>query len=145
MQIFSKRLLSTLRRTVEEPDKIVALKSFDDSIEANIAKTKLDAYGIPCFLTEENLANLYPIRSPRFSVRLHVFEKDKMRAEDVLNERVMLTDEETTRCPQCRSTNIESGYSQKPSSLLLSILSSLFFVLFPPKRVNYCRDCEYEF
>lgn len=130
---------------MEESDKIVVLKNFADSIEANIAKTKLDAYGVPCFLTEENLANLYPIRNPRFSVRLHVFEKDKTRAQEVLNEIATLPDEDPIRCPRCRSVNIETGYSRKPASVILSLFFSLFMVLFPPKTVSHCRDCGREF
>lgn len=66
-------------------DKIIILASFDTVVEANLAKTKLDAYGIPCFLTEENFTNLYPIRNAIFpGVRLHVFENDRQRAEEVL-------------------------------------------------------------
>lgn len=68
-------------------DKIIILASYDTVVEANLAKTKLDAYGIPCFLTEENFTNLYPIRNAIFpGVRLHVFENDKERAEEVLKE-----------------------------------------------------------
>jgi hypothetical protein len=130
---------------MEEQDNIIVLKTFGSTIEANIAKTKLDAYGIPCFLTEENLANLYPIQNPRFSVRLHIFEIDKVRAQEVLNEVVQLPDEEPIQCPCCRSVNIETGYSRKPVSVILSLFFSLFFVLFPPKTISRCRDCNREF
>lgn len=130
---------------MEKPDNIVVLKTFGSSIEANLAKTKLDAYGIPCFLTEENLANLYPIQNPRFSMRLHIFEKDIARAQEVLSDVVKLPDEDPIRCPRCKSMNIETGYSRKPASVALSLLFSLFFVLFPPKTVSRCRDCDQEF
>lgn len=71
----------------DEEEKIIQYRSFDTAIEANLAKTKLDAYGIPCFLTEENFTNLYPIRNDIFpGVRLHLFEKDKERADEVLRE-----------------------------------------------------------
>lgn len=71
----------------DEEEKIILYRSFDTAIEANLAKTKLDAYGIPCFLTEENFTNLYPIRNEIFpGVRLHLFEKDKERADEVLRE-----------------------------------------------------------
>ena len=71
----------------DEEEKIILYRSFDTAIEANLAKTKLDAYGIPCFLTEENFTNLYPIRNDIFpGVRLHLFEKDKERADEVLRE-----------------------------------------------------------
>ena len=66
-------------------DKIIVLAAFDTTVQANLAKTKLDAYGIPCFLTDEHFVNLYPIRNDIFpGVRLYVFEKDKTRAEEIL-------------------------------------------------------------
>lgn len=130
---------------MKDQDNIIVLKSYGSAIEANLAKTKLDAYGIPCFLTEENLANLYPIQSPRFSVRLHLFEKDLARAQEILNEQVQLPDAEPTRCPRCRSLNVETGYSRKPATVGLSLFFSLFFVLFPPKKAFHCLDCETEF
>jgi len=72
---------------MEEQDKIIIYRSFDTVIEANLAKTKLDAYGVPCFLTEENFTNLYPLRNDIFpGVRLHLFERDKKRADEVLRE-----------------------------------------------------------
>ncbi len=72
---------------MEETEKIIIYSSFDNAIEANIAKTKLDAYGIPCFLTEENFTNLYPIRNDIFpGVRLHIFEKDFDQTKEVLDD-----------------------------------------------------------
>ena len=68
-------------------DKIIIYAAYDTPIQANLAKTKLDAYGIPCFLTEENFTGLYPIRNELFSgVRLHIFEKDSDRAREILTE-----------------------------------------------------------
>ena len=72
---------------MEEEEKIIIYKAYDTVILANLAKTKLDAYGIPCFLTEENFTNLYPLRNDIFpGVRLHIFEKDKDQADEVLRE-----------------------------------------------------------
>ncbi len=71
----------------EAADKIIVYEAYDTVMLANLAKTKLDAYGIPCFLTEENFTGLYPIRNDIFpGVRLHVFEKDKDRVREVLDE-----------------------------------------------------------
>lgn len=67
--------------------KVVVYGAFQSVIEANLAKTKLDAYGIPCFLTNEHLASLYPLTY--FSagqVRLHVFEDDLPRVQEILQE-----------------------------------------------------------
>lgn len=77
---------------MEDTDKIVVFKRFENPIEASIIKAKLDAHGIPCFLTDENLANLYPL--PNFTglhVRLHLFEKDVSLAEEILSENNFMT------------------------------------------------------
>ena len=71
----------------KDNDKIVVLKQFESAIAANIAKTKLDAYGIPCFLTDENLAGLYPLPNmTSMQARIHVFENDIERANEILKE-----------------------------------------------------------
>lgn len=70
-----------------ENDKIIVLMQFESAIDANIAKTKLDAYGIPCFLTDENLASLYPLPNmTSMQARIHVFENDREQALEILNE-----------------------------------------------------------
>ena len=72
---------------MEEQDEIIVFKRFESAIDANIVKTKLDANGIPCFLTEENLANLYPLQNfLAMGVRLHLFSKDVEWAKSVLND-----------------------------------------------------------
>ena len=70
-----------------QPDKIVVHSVYETAIQANLAKTKLDAYGIPCFLGNENLANLYPLSYfPAGQVRLYVFENDLNRVNEILSE-----------------------------------------------------------
>jgi hypothetical protein len=130
-------------------DEIIVFKKFDTSIDANIAKTKLDAYGIPCFLTEENMANLYPGASSlmNFNVRLHLFAHDVDRARHIMEENhLVLDDESITRCPKCRSGKVERDFPKKLSLTLTSTLNLLFFgVFFPHKKVFRCLECEYEF
>lgn len=129
----------------EKQERIIVYRGFQNSMDGNLAKAKLDAYGIPCFLTEENLANLYPIQNPRFSVRLHIFEKDYEQAHEVLSETVPLEDDQLTRCPRCRSTHVEMEYTQKLSSRFISILVTFFLAVFPLRKVYRCQDCHYEF
>jgi hypothetical protein len=70
---------------MDKPDKIVVFAVYDSVIDANIIKTKLDAYGIPCFLTGENISNLYPLPANGFSgTRLHVFEQDVKQIKELL-------------------------------------------------------------
>ena len=68
-------------------EKIIVFRAYDTVVEANLAKTKLDAFGVPCFLTDEHLTNLYPIRNDIFpGVRLYIFEKDIALANEILTE-----------------------------------------------------------
>ncbi len=56
---------------MNQEDKIIVFDSYDTVMAANLVKTKLDAYGIPCFLSDENFVGLYPIRNELFpGVRL---------------------------------------------------------------------------
>lgn len=75
-----------IQKGMDTPDRIVVYATYENSLEASLAKSKLDAYGIPCFLTDEHMAGLYPIHNTRLSVRLHLFEKDREQAQAVLTE-----------------------------------------------------------
>lgn len=132
-----------------ERDEIVVFKKFETTIEANIVKSKLHAYGIPCFLTEENMTNLYPGASSlmNFNVRLHLFSDDVPRAQQVLDESELDPDEEyTVRCPKCNSKSVERDFPRKMSTTFASALNVMFFgVFFPEKKIYRCMECDTEF
>ena len=133
---------------MEGIDNIVVFREFESPIAANISKTKLDAYGIPCFLTEENLANLYPGNQfINFRVRLHLFEKDSERAEEILVEQNLYKDDESTaHCPVCRSSRLERDFPSRFYDKALSTLGVLFFGIFiPQKKIYRCLECQQEF
>jgi Putative prokaryotic signal transducing protein len=68
-------------------DKIIVYSTYETAIKANLAKTKLDAYGIPCFLSDEHLAGVLPLNYFLMGqVRLHIFEMDADRVREVLEE-----------------------------------------------------------
>lgn len=129
---------------MKERDDIIVYKVFDTAIEANIAKTKLDAYGIPCFLTEENLSNLYPGQPfLAFKVRLHLFAADRQKAKEILEEVTLsVSQDNALQCPNCGSTSITRNFPKQESESL----KVLFFgVLFPHRKVNLCQECDNEF
>ncbi|HEX6889998.1 MAG TPA: DUF2007 domain-containing protein [Chryseolinea sp.] len=134
---------------MQDRDDIVVLQRFDNVIEANIAKSKLDAYGVPCFLTEENMASLYPGASNMMNsnVRLHIFLHDAERARQVMGENALTIEDDTVvRCPKCRSKNIERDFPKKLTESFLASFQYLFFgIFFPGKKVYRCTDCETEF
>ena len=134
---------------MEDHDEIIVFQKFDTSIEANIVKSKLDAYGIPCYLTEENMANLYPGANHlmNFNVRLHLFQHDAEHARQILDENnLRINDDSVTKCPRCRSNNIERDFPKKLTEKFAASLQYLFFgVFYPDKKVYRCADCECEF
>lgn len=76
--------------SMTEPDqKIVVFAAYDTAVQANLAKTKLDAYGVPCFLSGENFNGLYPFRNELFTgVQLHIFEADWDRVREILETEI---------------------------------------------------------
>ena len=131
---------------MEQEEEIIVFRKFENSIDANIVKTKLDAYGIPCFLTEENLANLYPGQHfMMFNIRLHLFAKDGERATQILDESNLMIHIDTV-CPKCHSHNIERDLPKKIALKFSTIINFLLFgIIFPNQKVYRCLECECEF
>ena len=128
----------------EFEDKIIVFESYDTVMAANLVKTKLDAYGIPCFLSDEHFVGLYPIRNELFpGVRLHIFEKDLEKVKEILNEQHTF-ETEILSCPFCHSQNITPRPSKKGimPEIFASLMSGLFL---HPKTVYTCQDCKKEF
>lgn len=63
-------------------DHIIILCTFEDILEANIARDKLKAKGIDSFLVDENVVGLNPLGV----IELKIFSKDKEAAEKILAE-----------------------------------------------------------
>lgn len=67
--------------------KTIVFKTYTDMVTANMECNVLKENGIKCFLSDENIVQLYPMFSSPFSgIRLHLFEKDKDSAEKILQE-----------------------------------------------------------
>ena len=123
-----------------DEEKIIVIHRFDSLIDANILKTKLDAYGVPCFLSEEILTAL---TTPLLSggIRLHIFEQDRDQVLQLLvGESLQKTDEDDLmHCPSCRSRKI-----LKMSSTRFEPAMVVKFFLQLTKQ-HYCLECEAEF
>lgn len=123
-----------------DQDRIIVVQVFDNLIEANIVKTKLDAYGIPCFLSEENLTHMITSFLSG-GIRLHIFEQDKEQVLQLLvQESLQKTeDDDLVKCPVCKSRKVLSM-----SSTRFDPASVVKFILQLTKR-HYCLECEAEF
>ena len=127
---------------MNKPERIVVFREFDSAIQANIIKTKLDAFDIPCFLTEENLANLYP-GQPILSigVRLHVFQGDVETANTILEEQNLSISEGSVMCPKCGSNHIENPAANR----IVGVIRSAFAKVFRQPELYTCLRCGNEF
>lgn len=123
----------------EAAEKIIVFDSYDTVVQANLVKTKLDAYGIPCFLSEENFSTWYPFRNQLFpGVRLHIFEKDYAQVREILEDSPMTIDEST--CPRCKSSHIKLEEADNTTEWK-EFFSQLFFAS-PRKKVYRCQECS---
>jgi hypothetical protein len=74
---------------------LVKLETYYDVMQAQIAKSKLEAYGIYCFLQDENLVQTDWLRTIAYGgVKLFVREDDLQQARELLNEGESSTEEE---------------------------------------------------
>lgn len=70
-----------------DQQKIIVLMHYDQPWKADLAKSKLDAYGIPCIVSHTETGYLYPIFNSNIgTVQLSVFEMDQQRAREILEE-----------------------------------------------------------
>ncbi len=125
--------------------KIVTVETFNEPILANIMKTKLEAYGVECFLADENIVTVNPLVTQAVGgIKLKVREEDLEKAQAIVNEAVFPEKSETdegTHCPYCGSTNttVILGHSNVFVAMWWLFLSSLPFY---SKRHYYCHSCK---
>lgn len=63
-----------------EHENTLVIRTFNDMVQATIAKEKLAEAGIDSFLNDENVMGLDPVGG----VELKIFEKDREAAEKIL-------------------------------------------------------------
>ena len=67
--------------------ELVKIGTYLDMVQAVLAKSKLEAYGIYCFMQDENLVQTDWLRTIAYGgVKLFVREADVQQAMDILNE-----------------------------------------------------------
>jgi len=134
-------------------DKIVTIANFLEPFEAELARIKLEAEGIRCFLAGKNFVSTYWLYSNAdHGIKLQVNDRDAVKAVEILEnndgaELEEIHDEELIAepaeivCPKCKSENIEYERFSRTVALL-----SVLFLRFPlpfPKRTYKCQDCGY--
>jgi len=127
--------------------KFITIKSFDNPVEANIVKAKLEDSGIPCFLKDENIVAINPLyANATGGIKLQINEKFRFLALEILG----LTEqsyEQSLVCPACGSDRVHFVSSSKSLKNLFSFILSLATTTYPIflKKVYKCDSCGKEF
>ena len=130
----------------------ITVKTFDNSGEAYVLKSKLESEGIKCYLFDENMVSLNPLYNFLIGgIKLNVSKIDLQRAIEVIAEidnTPIINNDEILKCPKCDSTELISGFkSMRGMKGILSTIISFIFLVFPIYyRIVYkCRRCNTEF
>ncbi|MDR2293152.1 MAG: DUF2007 domain-containing protein [Prevotellaceae bacterium] len=129
-------------------ETFVIVAKFTAAAEANLAKSKLDAADIQCFVDNEN----YLYSRPLDYVNLRVWEKDKEQALMILgldiipSEETDEADDISFICPYCNSGDVSYGINRDKANTFFIV--AMFFLQSLPfynKKIYYCNKCKKHF
>ena len=140
-------------------NKLVTIRHFsygpDPATEAELARIKLEANGIRCFLAGKNFISMYWLLSGADrGVKLQVRESDEQKALEILEtdthiyfneieDRAMKPEPINPNCPKCGSNSVEyEGFSMR--MFYIGILVFRFPIPFLKKK-HKCMDCGRSF
>ncbi|EKU39476.1 MULTISPECIES: DUF2007 domain-containing protein [Acinetobacter] len=125
----------------------ILVETFSFPYEAQIAKTQLEAFGIPARIENEHTINMDWFYSNALGgVRLlvpqnYVDEAKSLLEKDFSNELEQEFGENKECCPNCGAQDIEA-YTQGKKSAFLAFMF-LGVPLFSFKNGNRCKRCQY--
>jgi len=125
----------------------VVLNSYNNYIEAHIARGVLEEEGIGCWLKDEYTVTVDPILTNAIGgIKIMVAKSDAPRARDVLNQ-LRKEQKSTLICPKCGSNNIETVSTPRKPVNWISAISTFFLGNYAMtiENVNHCFDCKHEF
>ncbi len=138
-------------------DRLTTIAAFtcgpDPASQAELAKIKLNANGVKCFLAGKNFVGMYwLVSNAEGGIKLQVKDSDAAKALEILatNEKIdtgKIEDKDWTpepinpQCPKCHCEDIEyERFSKK--MFFLSILLFRFPIPFSKKSYK-CQNCGY--
>jgi rubredoxin len=138
---------------MQDEIKLITLRTFDNSINAHITKTRLEAEGVECVLFDELINTLNPLYNVTVGgIKLQIKDSDLDKAELIMKEiessKLKNDQDEIVVCPKCESTDFYNGFrSMKGTKGFFSAVVSFLLGVFPIyfKTVYRCKECGYEF
>lgn len=125
----------------------VLINTYENYIEAHIARGNLEEQGINCWLKDENTVTIDPILTNAIGgIKLMVAKPQAERAADILN-RIRREQKASVACPKCGSHNTELVSTPRKAMNWLMALSTFFLSdrALAVDKVNHCFDCGTEF
>ncbi len=129
------------------------LKTFDNSVEAHIFKSRLENESITCYLFDDTMISLnYLYHQSLGGIKLKVSEYDLKKGLEIVgdidNTPLLNSEGELVKCPKCSSSELYLGYKSMNGvvgvfSFLLSFLVTMFPLFY--KTLNKCKSCGNEF
>lgn len=130
-------------------DRLITIAGFDEPLQAELAKMKLNTEGIDCFLAGENFVGTYwLLANAEGGVKLQVRQTDAEKALRIIERSQTTKDVEreipaeesiNPACPKCNSEDVEyEKFSRK--LFYLSILLLRFPLPFLKKSYK-CKNC----
>ncbi len=125
----------------------ILLNSYNNYIEAHIAKGVLEEEGIKSWLKDEHTLTIGPILTNAVGgIKIMVAKEDAERALDILS-RLRKEQKLAVVCPNCGSNNVELVSTPRKAVNWLSAISTFFLgdYAMAIDKVNHCFDCKHEF
>lgn len=127
--------------------EFVLLNTYENYIEAHIAKGALEEQDIACWLKDENTVTINPILTNALGgIKILVAKEDLEKAAEILN-RLRREQKALVACPKCGSHNVELVSTPRKPANWLSALVTFFLSerAIALDKVNHCFDCGTEF
>ncbi|HEX3386825.1 MAG TPA: DUF2007 domain-containing protein [Mucilaginibacter sp.] len=81
---------------MNKEEEIVVFETYYNPMLAEIIRAKLEANGIPCFLSDESIGTVYPVYNQGAGgIKLKVFKRDLEKCREIVNEDDQLDDQAT--------------------------------------------------
>lgn len=126
---------------------LVTIATYNLPQQLIIAKAKLEANGIECFVKDELTAQVHNFLSNAIGgVKLQVLESDANKARKILLERNDLKadySESKLKCPNCESGNIDGMGLNGRISMIFFFILGFPIPIFSNKFK--CYDCDHVF
>jgi len=90
-------------------DEMTRLETYTSEIEAEIAKSRLEALGVTVVLEKDNCGGMRPHLDLQAGVKLYVVDEDLDKARDILAAGAVTTTTETWTCGGC-GEKIDGSY-----------------------------------